>query len=94
MKARQTGFFEFRIVALVIAYCFFNRGEFAVAGLGLCAGRGAGRAQRPARAPPAPGDGFADRFPAAAPATLLKAKLTQAALSKADWIAIESIGVI
>jgi hypothetical protein len=47
-----------------------------------------------ARRPPALGDGFADRFPAAAPATLLKAKLAQAALSKADWIAIGSIGAI
>ena len=47
-----------------------------------------------ARRPPAPGDGFADRFPAAALATLLKAKLAQAALSKADWIAIGSIGGI
>jgi hypothetical protein len=47
-----------------------------------------------ARRPPIPGDGFADRFPAAALATLLKAKLAQAALSKADWIAIGSIGGI
>ena len=45
-----------------------------------------------ARRPAAPGDGFADRFPAAALATLLKAKLAQAALTKADWIAIGSIG--
>src|ERR1700744_1706142 len=41
-----------------------------------------------ARRPAAPGDGFADRFPAAALATLLKAKLAQAALTKTDWIAI------
>ncbi len=47
-----------------------------------------------ARRPAAAGDGFADRFPAAALATLLKAKLAQAALSKADWIAIGSIGGI
>ena len=47
-----------------------------------------------ARRPPAPGDGFADRFPAAALATLLKAKLAKAALAKADWIAIGSIGGI
>jgi len=47
-----------------------------------------------ARRPSTPGDGFADRFPAAALATLLKAKLAQAALSKADWIAIGSIGGI
>ena len=44
-----------------------------------------------ARRPAVPGDGFADRFPAAALATLLKAKLAQAALSKADWIAIGSL---
>jgi DUF309 family protein family protein len=37
------------------------------------------------------GDGFADRFPAAALATLLEAKLALASLSKADWIAIGSI---
>jgi hypothetical protein len=47
-----------------------------------------------ARRTAASGDGFADRFPAAALATLLKAKLAQAALSKADWIAIGSIGKI
>jgi len=47
-----------------------------------------------ARRPAAPGDGFAGRFPAAALATLLKAKLGQAALSKADWIALGSIGGI
>jgi hypothetical protein len=47
-----------------------------------------------ARRSAAVGDGFADRFPAAALATLLKAKLAQAALSKADWIAIGSISKI
>lgn len=40
----------------------------------------------------AAGDGFADRFPTAALAALLKAKLTQVGLSKADWVAIGSIG--
>src|SRR5437764_9303502 len=34
------------------------------------------------------GGGFADAFPTAALAALLQAKLTQPALSKADWIAI------
>jgi DUF309 family protein family protein len=39
----------------------------------------------------AAGDGFADRFPARALAALLKTRLAQASLSKADWIAIGSI---
>src|SRR4051794_22783254 len=34
------------------------------------------------------GGGFADAFPTAALAALLQAKLTQPALSKADWVAI------
>ena len=37
------------------------------------------------------GDGFADRFPAAALAALLQARLAQPSLSKADWIAVGSI---
>jgi hypothetical protein len=44
-----------------------------------------------ARRGAATGDGFADRFPAAALARLLKTKLAQDSLSKADWIAIGSI---
>ena len=40
------------------------------------------------------GDGFADSFPTAAMAALLKAKLAQPSLSKADWIAIGPIGRI
>ncbi len=40
----------------------------------------------------AAGDGFADRFPTAALAAVLKAKLTQVGLSKADWVAIGPIG--
>jgi Domain of unknown function (DUF309) len=47
-----------------------------------------------ARKVTAAGDGFADRFPTAALAALLKAKLAQPALSKADWIKIGSIGRI
>ncbi|HLX15841.1 MAG TPA: DUF309 domain-containing protein [Bradyrhizobium sp.] len=47
-----------------------------------------------ARKVTAAGDGFADRFPAAALAALLKAKLAQPALSKADWIEIGKIGRI
>ena len=38
------------------------------------------------------GDGFADGFPTAALAALLKAKLAQSALSKADWVKIGGIG--
>jgi hypothetical protein len=44
-----------------------------------------------ARRSSASGDGFADRFPAANLAKLLKARLGQATLSKADWIALGSI---
>jgi len=39
------------------------------------------------------GDGFADRFPSKALAALLKAKLSQPSLSKADWIALGSLPV-
>jgi hypothetical protein len=45
-----------------------------------------------ARQPTAAGDGFADGFPAAALAELLKARLDQPLLSKADWIEIGAIG--
>jgi hypothetical protein len=38
------------------------------------------------------GDGFADGFPTAALATLLKAKLAQPQLSKADWVNIGAVG--
>ena len=44
-----------------------------------------------ARRSPQAGDGFADRFPAAQLARLLKARLAQASLSKADWIALGSL---
>jgi hypothetical protein len=44
-----------------------------------------------ARRSPSAGDGFADRFPAAQLARLLKARLSQASLSKADWIALGSL---
>jgi len=44
-----------------------------------------------ARRSPASGDGFADRFPAAQLAKLLKARLAQATLSKSDWIAFGSL---
>src|SRR5271169_1058256 len=44
-----------------------------------------------ARSATAAGDGFADRFPTSALAALLKAKLAQPFLSKADWIAIGRI---
>jgi hypothetical protein len=37
------------------------------------------------------GDGFVDGFPTAPLAALLKVKLAQPALSKADWIAIGTI---
>jgi hypothetical protein len=40
----------------------------------------------------AAGDGFVDAFPTAALATLLKAKLAQPALSKADWVEFGKIG--
>ena len=42
----------------------------------------------------AAGDGFADSFPTAVLAALLQAKLAQTSLSKADWVAIGSIGRI
>jgi len=40
----------------------------------------------------AAGDGFADSFPTAALAALLRTKLAQTTLSKADWIPIGSVG--
>ena len=40
------------------------------------------------------GDGFVERFPVAHLEALLEARLAQATLSKADWIAIGSIGKI
>jgi hypothetical protein len=40
----------------------------------------------------AAGDGFADGFPTAALAELLKARLARPALSKADWVEIGAIG--
>jgi hypothetical protein len=39
----------------------------------------------------APGDGFADGFPTAALATLLRTKLALPGLSKADWVQIGAI---
>jgi len=38
------------------------------------------------------GDGFVDAFPTAALAALLKAKLAQSALTKADWVEFGQIG--
>ena len=38
------------------------------------------------------GDGFADSFPTAALAALLRARLTVPTLSKADWVAIGTVG--
>jgi Domain of unknown function (DUF309) len=38
------------------------------------------------------GDGFVDGFPTAALAVLLKAKLVQSVLSKADWVEIGAVG--
>ena len=38
------------------------------------------------------GDGFADGFPTAELATLLKAKTAKSELSKADWVAFSAIG--
>src|SRR5438477_12429309 len=38
------------------------------------------------------GDGFADGFPTAELATLLKAKTDKSELSKADWVAFSTIG--
>jgi hypothetical protein len=43
------------------------------------------------RRSPAVGGGFANRFPAAKLARLLKARLAQPSLSKADWIALGSL---
>src|SRR5471032_993542 len=40
------------------------------------------------------GDGFADGFPAAALASLLRAKLAQPVLSEADWLDIGAVGRI
>jgi Domain of unknown function (DUF309) len=45
-----------------------------------------------ARKAVAEGDGFADGFPTAALAALLKLKLLQPSLSKADWVEIGAIG--
>jgi hypothetical protein len=42
----------------------------------------------------AAGDGFADGFPTAELAELLKARLARPALSKADWVEIGSVGRI
>jgi Domain of unknown function (DUF309) len=42
----------------------------------------------------APGDGFVDAFPTAALAELLKAKLAQSSLSKADWVKLGAVGRI
>jgi hypothetical protein len=47
-----------------------------------------------ARRTPAGGSGFADRFPTAALASLLTARLAQTSLSKADWIALGAVGRI
>jgi hypothetical protein len=47
-----------------------------------------------ARKATAPGDGFADGFPTAALAALLRAKLAQPVLSKADWVEIGAAGRI
>jgi len=44
-----------------------------------------------ARKAAVPGCGFADSFPTAALAALLKTRLAQASLSKADWIALGPI---
>ena len=38
------------------------------------------------------GDGFVDGFPTAALSALLKAKLAQPLLSKADWVKIGAVG--
>ena len=42
--------------------------------------------------PVAGGDGFADSFPTAALSALLKTKLAQPLLSKADWVKIGAAG--
>jgi hypothetical protein len=47
-----------------------------------------------ARKAAAAGDGFADRFPTAALAALLQAKLGRASVSEVDWVAIGSVGRI
>jgi hypothetical protein len=47
-----------------------------------------------ARKATAPGDGFADGFPTAALAALLRAKLAQPLQSKADWVEIGAAGRI
>ncbi len=44
-----------------------------------------------ASARPAGGDGFADGFPTASLAALLKARLAQPGLSKADWVKIGTV---
>ena len=38
------------------------------------------------------GDGFADGFPTTALSALLKAKVAQPLLSKADWVKISAVG--
>jgi Domain of unknown function (DUF309) len=45
-----------------------------------------------ARKATAVGDGFADGFPTAELAVLLKAKIAKTELSKADWVAFSAIG--
>jgi Domain of unknown function (DUF309) len=45
-----------------------------------------------ARRTAATGDGFVDSFPTAALATLLKGRLAQPALAKADWVEIGALG--
>jgi hypothetical protein len=47
-----------------------------------------------ARKVTAQGDGFVDGFPTAALAALLKAKLVQSVLSKADWVEIGAVNRI
>jgi hypothetical protein len=42
--------------------------------------------------PQAAGDGFVDAFPTARLAALLKAKLAQPTLTKADWVEFGKIG--
>jgi hypothetical protein len=45
-----------------------------------------------ARRTAATGDGFVDSFPTAALATLLKGRLAQPTLAKADWVEIGAVG--
>ena len=45
-----------------------------------------------ARKASVPGDGFADGFPTAALTALLRTKLAQPVLSKADWVGIGPVG--